>query len=1410
MQRVSYNDMNIRLADSSIRLLTDNFINNKPISSNVESECRLHFKRDKNSFNGITKNQYSGIQIFYSSKKLNSIKENTTVTIYDKNIREVKNNNHSIWYIKEHKHPIDITTTQFRIRFQNSIEEKIPQPTSLSKPISVRIRERETWLYDMKDNKDNIYKYQIDLTKIINDNGFSYEFEIEYLNFKKSDSIYALFLPVYELLHFMIPRVYKYIDVKDQILYDIRDKYDNFTKHINIRKNQPENIKLSDLKTKYDSKGFGDEYTVTNKLNGDRKFIFITGDFIALISKTIDIVYIGPTGFGIDDKGKKYTSYSILDAELYLTSSNIELHVFDCMAYDENYKIPEKGYIHKKSHIERLPIANSIVNQLNKKKLIPNIYMKKFWSAKLAYKCIEAMKDKFGDKYMEENDGLIFTPKNKPYNTDKNDRSSITLKYKFPQHMSIDFRLENTRKKDLGFIADLYVTFGKYEGIFKDDILPSTIELEDNSNDKLIVECLYKNGKWEISRDRDDKESPNYIDVAKNVAYDIKHPISLEDLYFYLEASTNPKYIYMTTNDIKNEKDNDENKYRTFINTSKRNVIRKYASEKVVLDIGSGKGGDLHKYLSANVKFLYAVEPNIEFSDEFIKRIKSKELFAMNSKTALLKFEGEKTDNIKSSIGFKNIPVDIVASFLSLTFFYKNEELLDKFCETICLGKQFIGVMIDGDKLMKFISNGTSNFVKITAGTLEKNKFGQELNISIQIKNSIVQDQTEYLAFYDILKQKLIKLGYIETETYMLDGTGYEERDYIECHRVFAFTFVGKEEKKGKYGNIQIGEFTGKEIKDAISDGIGAIQNGENSILYTPSSRIRALLIYYAMKEGKDEIVESLLKNNSINNSIDNSSNNSIDSWIRNKIKTVNFDSTSIIPMKNDRAIYKCNMLNMDEEEDIHFVFTDEKCKRIGTIAEGSCFFHAIFSSYMTDYNEKNSSGRRKIVTEVRNVLEETLTISEWKKYTNYITNMNIALREKLEDDIDEKTLDNAFDIKLPNKEEYKQQVYEGLKTKIKEETFTKLFEKVENKLFNLYKNKIGNCSEYITYEELQYLSDKLQLNIFILQDTTRLPYVFGDCSKMYKNRSSVILLWVGNNHYERIEVNGKSWFKPEDKIIIEILLFLCGRDMNIHPTLFNKKNETKEKENETKEKDKEKKENEKKDNKTNKEKNEKENEKKDKSGIERPFAKWIIDGTKVIDYSKFDTIDDFSSLMPYQIPQVEKALQKISNIDTVYDFNGHIGVDTSHFAKLFPNAKIISVELDKKVYKKLVANIERLKYKNVITINDDSVKVLNNMPKQEHCLVYFDPPWGGKDYIKNNTLDLFMSGINIIDLVIKAMKKVQYIVVKLPKNYNFKSLDKLNTCGIPYGYETVNIVKNYDQPDNIAYILLIITSFNE
>lgn len=229
-----------------------------------------------------------------------------------------------------------------------------------------------------------------------------------------------------------------------------------------------------------------------------------------------------------------------------------------------------------------------------------------------------------------------------------------------------------------------------------------------------------------------------------------------------------------------------------------------------------------------------------------------------------------------------------------------------------------------------------------------------------------------------------------------------------------------------------------------------------------------------------------------------------------------------------------------------------------------------------------------------------------------------------------------------------------------------------------------------------------------------------------------------------------------------------------------------------------------------------------------------ISDVKNKIDYSLFSISESskYSSLMPWHLKQVEEFYDGLfkENIKNIIDATANIGVDTVFFSKLYKDATITSVELMPDEFENLEKNIiafglqdrvvtlnynfldyidngyewwkEDYKVGNFIKLDDDRIEDIKN------TFIYIDAPWGGPDYYKQKNLKLELkttSGfpVEIMELSDYLFKsyKTKYIIVKVPRNYDFG------------GFMThFNVIKVGEimRGNNISFILVAFEYIND
>jgi SAM-dependent methyltransferase/predicted RNA methylase len=214
-------------------------------------------------------------------------------------------------------------------------------------------------------------------------------------------------------------------------------------------------------------------------------------------------------------------------------------------------------------------------------------------------------------------------------------------------------------------------------------------------------------------------------------------------------------------------------------------------------------------------------------------------------------------------------------------------------------------------------------------------------------------------------------------------------------------------------------------------------------------------------------------------------------------------------------------------------------------------------------------------------------------------------------------------------------------------------------------------------------------------------------------------------------------------------------------------------------------------------------------------FDSKIIEEGKKYDINfeeiEIDESSLFSSIEPYHIPSID-AIFDLENVnpESIIDATANIGGDSINFMRLFPNSKLVALEIDTKISHILRRNMDNLK--NILSQNQDydvksinmsAVKYFSNFRYAD--MIYFDPPWGGRDYIKLDKISLYLDNISIGKIIknILSQGMTQLVILKLPINADIDIIKSDINIDVTYSLYNVD---NYNK-NKIAYQLLFIRS---
>lgn len=179
-----------------------------------------------------------------------------------------------------------------------------------------------------------------------------------------------------------------------------------------------------------------------------------------------------------------------------------------------------------------------------------------------------------------------------------------------------------------------------------------------------------------------------------------------------------------------------------------------------------------------------------------------------------------------------------------------------------------------------------------------------------------------------------------------------------------------------------------------------------------------------------------------------------------------------------------------------------------------------------------------------------------------------------------------------------------------------------------------------------------------------------------------------------------------------------------------------------------------------------------------------MIRNWKDSDYDLFEIspgpVSVYSSLMPWHIKDVNAVLAKEIKTppSSIIDLTSHIGADSVNFLKLYPKAKITSVEIDQNIGGILKRNMTTFMEKLNIPPEQSRVVIddARNIIKGERYLadvVFIDPPWLG-------SRDIPKLGDEPLEKYIQLMRgRAKVVFVKLPRESEYEAFAK--SIGMPY-----------------------------
>ena len=443
-------------------------------------------------------------------------------------------------------------------------------------PSSIREKHRYTYVHTSK-------LWKIDITKVLQNQDRVYEIELEFLNIKGN------LREICDIGNTIIIKILQLCQNSDNII-----KNDFASEQLSIysrllRLNQPlpftkiHPLPFAISKDKFNSGELSCGYSVTDKADGLRVILFTNSrgeaSYVSRFKNASEmfkqLIFIGNV--------LNMPKNTMVDCELI---ENV-FYAFDVLVFNNTD-------VREKSLPERLNTISSF-KKPSSTKIKFQMVSKTFYISDMYTNAHNIWKNRKAFPY--ELDGLVFTPLYQRYNNDKT--------FKWKSHNTIDFYIEKQRTTSSSsekwklYIGSFdkqsiyqHISFNGIDGKFyyksKTPVLqetelsiPKTYQYAIVSEkigskypDKSVIEMKFVKDNWVPVTHREDKTFANNI-PAVNDAWDaITKPITLANIKKGVDAFCG----------------------RKFHNAIKDHIIGKYMKRKLVLDIGSGAGGDISKY----------------------------------------------------------------------------------------------------------------------------------------------------------------------------------------------------------------------------------------------------------------------------------------------------------------------------------------------------------------------------------------------------------------------------------------------------------------------------------------------------------------------------------------------------------------------------------------------------------------------------------------------------------------------------------------------------------------------------------------------------------------------------------------------------------------------------------------------
>ena len=182
------------------------------------------------------------------------------------------------------------------------------------------------------------------------------------------------------------------------------------------------------------------------------------------------------------------------------------------------------------------------------------------------------------------------------------------------------------------------------------------------------------------------------------------------------------------------------------------------------------------------------------------------------------------------------------------------------------------------------------------------------------------------------------------------------------------------------------------------------------------------------------------------------------------------------------------------------------------------------------------------------------------------------------------------------------------------------------------------------------------------------------------------------------------------------------------------------------------------------------------------------------------------------KISRILVVLPNLSSKTTIVDATAGVGGNSMSFLCYFSN--VISVEIDQNTSRMLQNNLTHAKNllncrnKGNFSVFNGDFMILKNTTdifRNKVDIIFFDPPWGGRDYLEKSKLRLTLGHRFLSDICNEISAFTKYIALKLPKNYDIEEFTRQIN---PFG-GNILIIESLSNRRGIEKMKIVVIEYN-